>query len=79
MGNWLWKRTSSRGLYKHTEICTMDRQSHGVTHKIIKTVLKIKQGAESEYLCTFGEVNFIYTETKACVVEPTGKCHLDRT
>lgn len=57
----------------------MDRQSHGVTHKIIKTVLKIKQGAESEYLCTFGEVNFIYTETKACVVEPTGKCHLDRT
>jgi hypothetical protein len=53
MGDWLWERTSSRRLYQHSKICTVDRQGHGLKEQTMKKVLKQESEAVSEYLRTF--------------------------
>ena len=42
LGDWLWERTSSRCIYQHSKICTMDRQGHGLREQIMKKVLTLE-------------------------------------
>jgi len=52
LGDWLRERTSSRRIYQHSKICTMDRQGYGLREQIMTIILTLESEAVSEQLRT---------------------------